>query len=117
MPYWAEGFCPVCKCSFAYKDVNDESDKCSSVSTSVSQRARLISQSRQPGQPAPSSHLGDNGGFGSFGGSLGPKVLQILEGQKSTSCGARSDASDLGDGLLRSPRSGISGSLSRTSSG
>ncbi|CAK9108949.1 Hypothetical protein (Fragment) [Durusdinium trenchii] len=116
MPYWVEGLCPVCRCSFAYsREVNDESDKCSSVSTSVSQRARLVSQSRQP----PLSHIGEDGGFGTFGGSRGPKVLRSDEmRQRSTSCGARSDVSGLGDGRIRSPsRSGISGSLSRTSSG
>jgi len=41
MPYWAEGLCPVCRCSFAYdrpQDAGyDESDKYSSVSTSISQ--------------------------------------------------------------------------------
>eukprot|EP00811_Abedinium_folium_P023297 NODE_3284_length_2060_cov_9.941542.p1 GENE.NODE_3284_length_2060_cov_9.941542~~NODE_3284_length_2060_cov_9.941542.p1 ORF type:complete len:571 (-),score=143.66 NODE_3284_length_2060_cov_9.941542:348-1808(-) len=40
IPYWAEGRCPVCRCSFAYGGVQDfdESDKYSSVSASVSQR-------------------------------------------------------------------------------
>jgi len=41
MPYWAEGLCPVCRCSFAYdrpQDAGyDESDRYSSVSTSISQ--------------------------------------------------------------------------------
>lgn len=43
LPYWAEGLCPVCRTSFAYENRdnwNDESDKYSSVSTSVSQRLR-----------------------------------------------------------------------------
>lgn len=44
MPYWAEGLCPVCRCSFAYdrpQDAGyDESDRYSGVSTSVSQRPR-----------------------------------------------------------------------------
>jgi len=41
MPYWAEGLCPVCRCSFAFdrpQDAGyDESDRYSSVSTSISQ--------------------------------------------------------------------------------
>merc|ERR1719433_770025 len=46
MPYWAEGLCPVCRCSFAYDrphDSNggDDGDRFSSVSTSVSQRASI----------------------------------------------------------------------------
>lgn len=44
MPHWAEGLCPVCRCSFAYdrpQDAGfDESDRYSSVSTSVSQMVR-----------------------------------------------------------------------------
>lgn len=43
MPYWVEGLCPVCRCSFAYSRDNDENDRCSSVSTSVSQRANVLS--------------------------------------------------------------------------
>ena len=43
MPYWVGGLCPVCRCSFAYSRENDESDRCSSVSTSVSQRANVLS--------------------------------------------------------------------------
>lgn len=47
MPYWAEGLCPVCRCSFAFdrpQDVTpgmDDCDRYSSVSTSVSQVASL----------------------------------------------------------------------------
>jgi hypothetical protein len=41
MPHWAEGLCPVCRCSFAYDrpiDASfDDADRYSSVSTSVSQ--------------------------------------------------------------------------------
>jgi hypothetical protein len=41
MPHWAEGLCPVCRCSFAYdRPIDtpfDEIDRYSSVSTSVSQ--------------------------------------------------------------------------------
>lgn len=43
MPYWAEGLCPVCRCSFGYDTPQDagydESDRYSGVSTSVSQFA------------------------------------------------------------------------------
>eukprot|EP00928_Gymnodinium_smaydae_P023568 TRINITY_DN19402_c0_g1_i1.p1 TRINITY_DN19402_c0_g1~~TRINITY_DN19402_c0_g1_i1.p1 ORF type:complete len:576 (+),score=68.91 TRINITY_DN19402_c0_g1_i1:89-1729(+) len=49
MPYWAEGLCPCCRCSFAYDrpqdPVVDESDRYSSVSTSISQLPRPMYQS------------------------------------------------------------------------
>lgn len=47
MPYWADGICPVCRCSFAYDHPQDTSaaaddiDRYSSVSLSVSQVASL----------------------------------------------------------------------------
>merc|ERR1740129_1787066 len=47
MPYWADGLCPVCRCSFAYDRPQDASaavddcDRYSSVSLSVSQVASL----------------------------------------------------------------------------
>lgn len=47
MPYWADGLCPVCRCSFAYDRPQDTSaavddiDRYSSVSLSVSQVASL----------------------------------------------------------------------------
>ena len=147
MPYWVEGLCPVCRCSFAYsRDANDESDRCSSVSTSVSQRATLISHSRQaealskgeatsfrePREREPS--LGNLGNF-----PRGPKVLQreiqgTRPGERSerykgiTSSRVPSDASGFdrdrdATRVVRSPSrsgtgaTGVSGSLSRTSSG
>lgn len=66
MPYWAEGLCPVCRCSFAYdrpQDAGyDESDRYSSVSTSISQ--------------ALPRHMGSSG---SDGGSLrGPRTLKTI---------------------------------------
>lgn len=124
MPYWVEGLCPVCRCSFAYSRVDgvDESDRCSSVSTSVSQRAKRVS-SQKPMR----GHWDDGAGVGSLGslGSLrAPRYMRaaIVERQRSSSCGARSDVS-VGERGPRSPSrsgtggTGISGSLSRTSSG
>jgi len=60
LPYWAEGLCPVCRTSFAYDQPprdnwNDELDKYSSVSTSVSQR--LSPNMARP--PIPSSAASD----------------------------------------------------------
>ena len=147
MPYWVEGLCPVCRCSFAYsRDANDESDRCSSVSTSVSQRATLISHSRQ----AEALSKGEatsfreqeretSGNLGNF--PRGPKVLQReIQGTRPVDRSERykgitssrvSDASGFGDRdrdaretrVVRSPSrsgtgaTGVSGSLSRTSSG
>merc|ERR1719410_886128 len=42
VPYWAEGLCPVCRCSFAHDNpeeisVDDNDDRYSSLSVSVSQ--------------------------------------------------------------------------------
>lgn len=42
VPYWAEGLCPVCRCSFAHdnpedRSVDDNDDRYSSLSVSVSQ--------------------------------------------------------------------------------
>eukprot|EP00438_Fugacium_kawagutii_P024185 Skav213507 [mRNA] locus=scaffold656:13431:16169:+ [translate_table: standard] len=127
MPYWVEGLCPVCRCSFAYSRENDESDKCSSVSTSVSQRFRRDA-SRGEGFEGetlrgPLGPLGPLGPVSSNPSGRGPKVLRV---HRNTSHGARSDTSDRGwggdgrDGRLRSPSrsaTGVSGSLSRTSSG
>jgi len=63
MPYWAEGLCPVCRCSFAFDRPHepgfDESDRYSSVSTSVSQCVSLALQ-------RPRGHSSSN----SDGGSL-----------------------------------------------
>lgn len=128
MPYWVEGLCPVCRCSFAYSRENDESDKCSSVSTSVSQRANVISLRRDASRNGEGLEMGETlrGPLSNFP-SRGPKVLRV-ERHRSTSHGARSDASggwagfgDGRDGRLRSPSrsgaTGVSGSLSRTSSG
>eukprot|EP00434_Breviolum_minutum_P002431 symbB.v1.2.002148.t1/scaffold116.1/size325063/5 len=81
MPYWVEGLCPVCRCSFAYnRDANDESDRCSSVSTSVSQRATLISHSRQAealskGEVREATSFREPS-LGNLGFTRGPKVLQ-----------------------------------------
>lgn len=59
LPYWAEGLCPVCRTSFAYDpprdNWNDELDKYSSVSTSVSQRQNPI----MARPPIPSSAASD----------------------------------------------------------
>ena len=123
MPYWVEGLCPVCRCSFAYSRAEgNESDRCSSVSTSVSQRAKRLSPHRQTNRA-----LGVEDGVRSLGSAAvarGPRVLRMQsDRQRSSSCGARSDASGLADRALRSPSrsgtggTGISGSMSRTSSG
>lgn len=71
MPYWAEGLCPVCRCSFAYdrpQDAGyDESDRYSSVSTSISQAVpRHISSSNS------------DGGGGSLIGGRGPRALRTI---------------------------------------
>ena len=127
MPYWVEGLCPVCRCSFAYSRIDgiDESDRCSSVSTSVSQRAKRVS----PHRPMRGPVVDDGAGVGSLGSLASlraPRYMRaaIAERQRSSSCGARSDASGIAERTgLRSPSrsgtggTGISGSLSRTSSG
>lgn len=81
MPYWAEGLCPVCRCSFAFdrpQDAGyDESDRYSSVSTSISQAVPRHS------------------GSGSDVGSLrGPRALRTIgeaskERGRSSSSAAR----------------------------
>ena len=143
MPYWVEGLCPVCRCSFAYnRDANDESDRCSSVSTSVSQRATLISHSRQAealskGEVREATSFREPS-LGNLGFTRGPKVLQReiqtrpadrSERYKGiTSSRVPSDASGFdrdrdATRVVRSPSrsgtgaTGVSGSLSRTSSG
>jgi hypothetical protein len=83
MPYWAEGLCPVCRCSFAYdrpQDAGyDESDRYSSVSTSISQALP---------RHVHSSSNSDGGAF------RGPRALHTIgEGSKESrgrsSSGAR----------------------------
>lgn len=105
MPYWVEGLCPVCRCSFAYSRENDESDRCSSVSTSVSQRANVLSLRHE------ARHLEkvDTREVMASLNFRGPKVLR----------GQRSHASDASGGPSRSGTgaTGVSGYLSRTSSG
>ena len=125
MPYWVEGLCPVCRCSFAYSraDGIDESDRCSSVSTSVSQRAKRVSPHRHVRGPAIDEAVGSLGSLASS--FTGTRYMRAVAGrQRSSSCGARSDASGVGERAgLRSPSrsgtggTGISASLSRTSSG
>jgi len=92
MPYWAEGVCPVCRCSFAFDHPHDtvagsdDCDRCSSVSTSISQiasgafarsAAALLSSganldggcgSSAPVLPQPLSNHGGGGGGGRGGG-------------------------------------------------
>ena len=136
MPYWVEGLCPVCRCSFAYNRENDESDRCSSVSTSVSQRANVLSfrhEARHGLEKVDTREVTASLNF------RGPKVLR---GQRSHASDASAggpggiergvagsfdrdprDAREARDGRLRSPSrsgtgaTGVSGSLSRTSSG
>lgn len=100
MPYWADGLCPVCRCSFALEapqdGANDEWDRCSSVSTSVSQLASLA-QPRLPGQRLP--HGGgansSRGGPRSAARGRAQQVSRQSGGGHHTSLsrGARSDAS------------------------
>lgn len=75
MPYWAEGLCPVCRSSFAYDRPREmafeESDRYSSVSTSVSQR-------QSPALPRPPLPSSSFGGSASEGGLLrGPRGLRV----------------------------------------
>jgi len=108
MPYWAEGLCPVCRCSFAYDRPRDqgydESDKYSSVSTSVSQQIQHSLAVSRPGMPPlPGSSNSDGGSLRS-----GPRSLRSGGGLRSSSSmqllgdrGARS-SSTLGEARGRS---------------
>jgi len=88
MPHWAEGLCPVCRCSFAYdrpQDAGyDESDRYSSVSTSVSQAVSLA----MPRLPHQGSSMSDGGSL-----ARGPRALRIIEELGTESRGRSSSLS------------------------
>jgi len=104
MPYWAEGLCPVCRCSFAYdrpQDAGfDESDKYSSVSTSVSQMHRRMPRSGSNSDvgslrdPRPTR---DFGGGGSEGRGRSASLSRAYRRRRSND--TRSEASGKGVGL------------------
>ncbi|CAL1149963.1 unnamed protein product [Cladocopium goreaui] len=106
MPYWVGGLCPVCRCSFAYSRENDESDRCSSVSTSVSQRANVLSLRHE------ARHL-EKVDTREVMASLNFRGPKVLRGQRSHA----SDASGPGPSRSGTGATGVSGSLGRTSSG
>eukprot|EP00927_Polykrikos_kofoidii_P046124 TRINITY_DN40317_c0_g1_i2.p1 TRINITY_DN40317_c0_g1~~TRINITY_DN40317_c0_g1_i2.p1 ORF type:complete len:503 (-),score=108.69 TRINITY_DN40317_c0_g1_i2:50-1558(-) len=99
MPYWAEGICPVCRCSFAYdrpQDAGfDESDRYSSVSTSVSQMHRQSAHSNT------CSDAGSLRGPRGLRGSLGSAANDNARG--------RSASLNRGQRRRRSPGGGHAG--------
>lgn len=109
MPYWAEGLCPVCRCSFAYSRARDagfdDCDRYSSVSTSVSQSAKhLALPQRRARSLAGNDELAPGGAGASGIGVLkrGPKTWRPgVSVTRSSSHGTRSDGSGACHGEAR----------------
>lgn len=116
MPYWAEGICPVCRCSFALGQphesapASDDCDRYSSVSTSISQVASgpMAHQHRSRREGAP-GHGAEAGGDGRLaerrcpqphrGRSVSPGSLRRSSPATSFCHGAsRGEASSLSHG-------------------
>lgn len=110
MPYWAEGLCPVCRCSFAYdrpQDAGyDDADRYSGVSTSVSQRprermhaasamafSRNLAASHGPGSDAGASLRGHRGRSSSI-----PRASRRRRSPHGGMLDAKSDISGRGAG-------------------
>ncbi|CAE8618564.1 unnamed protein product, partial [Polarella glacialis] len=105
MPYWAEGLCPVCRCSFAYSRACDagfdDCDRYSSVSTSVSQSAKANAHASRLGAHRLAQHPSgsDDGSAvvsssGAGAASLrGPKTLRAMVSEQNARSPSMSMAS------------------------
>lgn len=121
MPYWAEGVCPVCRCSFAYERQQDagfdESDKYSSVSTSVSQMQRMPARSNSSDFSRGPRSLRDGSAHRGRSASLSRASRRRKGGtqQGSPNDDARSEVSRPAD-RLPSPSRSVASVRSRASS-
>merc|ERR1719215_1331435 len=112
VPYWAEGLCPVCRCSFAHDNpeeisVDDNDDRYSSLSVSVSQVSSAFP--RRDGDHRRGPKIVRNGrsvGTASDARGRSPSPMQESRNRAhSATFSARSDASgplgsNQGDGAM-----------------